>query len=102
MMRMGRLNKVEKFYIGKNRTTLSIEQMAKDLNRGVKTVAKYEASLPTVEKDTEPFAPSFDGLLAKETEGAVIMTRQAAEFADESVSEPELPDNSDRIFKIKE
>lgn len=101
-MKKGRLNKVEKFYIEQNLWDLSVEEMATDLDRSLKTVANYVQSLgkeETPKEDTKFMTTDakkavtttkregpIDKLIGKKR-GATIYTQEAAEHADATRSE---------------
>jgi len=74
----GPLSKAEKFYIANN-TSLTGEDLAKDLNRSSQMVEKYRDTLPELEDVSLKVAD----LMARTDKGATTMTEAASMLADE-------------------
>lgn len=89
-MAKGRLSKTEKHYIASNPYNLSIEDMASELGRTVKTVQKYYTveEAPKVQKSEKkgPMKTRVNGAFArpKDKKGIVMATAQSSELADKS------------------
>lgn len=92
----GPLSKAEKFYIANN-TTLSDEDLAKDLNRSSNVIEKYRSSLP---KNEEPITKVSD-LMARTDKGATTMTEAASMMSDEKkqVTSKEEEKSNERSFR---
>lgn len=88
MVKAGRLNKVEKFFIDNN-TELSTEELAEALDRNVHVVEKYQKDNPPVKKNepepvkNEPEILKAMGRHVRNGEKvATVMTRTASELSD--------------------
>ena len=101
----GPLSKVEKFYIENNKGK-TVSELAKDLGRNQKTIAKH---IDSIEVAKEHIAKSKNegGLTAgelmarNEKYGVAIMTQDAS-MAGEGTSEPKSTFNPDIMSKIKD
>ncbi len=95
MLKKGKVNKVEQFYIEQNHAKLTVEEIAEDLNRAVPTVKKFIKGLQVVAESKEsddvidkatpvklpPEKGSVKPLLARR-EGITIMTEAASAESD--------------------
>tara|TARA_R110002020_G_scaffold370407_4_gene582066 strand:+ start:1355 stop:1654 length:300 start_codon:yes stop_codon:yes gene_type:complete len=77
-MKKGPLSKKEKGFIDKNES-MSIEDIAQELNRSVSAVSKYIKI-----RDDEQTSPTHDLFARKEDRGVTIMTEAASSQADEN------------------
>jgi hypothetical protein len=92
MVKQGKLSKQEQFYIEQNPEKKTIHELAKELDRSPKVVAKHytEATEPVIEATaevtkTKSESPMF-GLMGRHKRGdahvATIMTKAASELSD--------------------
>jgi hypothetical protein len=92
MVKQGKLSKQEQFYIEQNPEKKTIHELAKELDRSPKIVAKHytETTESVIETTTEvaevkPESPMFKLMGRKERSGqhvATIMTKAASELSD--------------------
>lgn len=93
MVKGGTLTKSEKFYIQQNPDNLTIHELAKELDRTPRYIAKYYIN-PEEKKNTEPEKPKdiankespMFTLMGRHKRGkqnvATVMTKAASELAD--------------------
>lgn len=91
-LKKGPLGKAETFYIENHKDELSANEIAKDLNRTIKSVKEYISTLP--EK-----SPILSEQFVRQN-GATIMTENASSMSDE-VKQPSRADKSHCTTKIK-
>jgi len=99
MVKKGRLNEVEKFFIVNNKEEMSVEMLAEKLDRTVELVQKCLDTIPKKKKSNvvveeqpveadppkKPESPIFKLMGRHERNGqkvATVMTRAASEYAD--------------------
>jgi hypothetical protein len=92
MVKQGKLSKQEQFYIEQNPEKKTICELAKELDRSPKVIAKHytEATEPVAEAtaavtETKAESPMFKLMGRKERSGqhvATIMTKAASELSD--------------------
>ena len=99
MVKRGPMSKVEAFYIDNNYNDLDTEEMAKDLNRSIKSVEGY------IKKNFKKNKPANSGPKAGDQfmyqSGATVMTENASSMADAKKQYRKKSNNSARITKIK-
>ena len=87
MNKTGPLGEVEKYYIENMHSELSLEDLAKKLNRSLPSVKKY---LSKIQKDTpkkEEVQPKKEGVatnLFASNRGSTVMTEAASQYVDEA------------------
>lgn len=96
MVKSGKVTKVEQFYIESNPENKTIHELASELDRSPKIIAKYYTEKKAVEPESSteaapappisnPEAPMFKLMGRHERQGkhvATVMTRAASELAD--------------------
>jgi len=87
----GKLSQVETFYIDGNRSTLTDQEIADRLNRGLKAVQKYLKENPVESTSTESLA----GENIVREKGTTIMT-EAASMAADATRTRSLPASHER------
>ena len=88
MTKKGPLSKAEKFYIESKRSSLSVEDLCKDLDRAKTTVSKFIKTLPE-EEEREVTTEIKDTLgmqqFARNGKGSTVMTGNASQLGDSLV-----------------
>lgn len=85
-MKRGPLSKIERYYVESNRATLSVSDIARDLDRPVETVEKHLAAQTVAEATPAPKArsPILQQMTGKERRGIAIMTQAVSEASDDT------------------
>lgn len=110
-MKKGSLNKIERSYIEVHRNDMAVADIAKDLNRSVKSVQSHLDNLPPTAdtgKVSRAKSRTFEMLTGRQQgqknpdrpEGVVVMTRAISERGDEVVKQSPHARHPDAIAKV--
>ena len=95
MAKKGPLGKAETFYIDSHRENMTVDELAKDLDRTLSSVKKYLSDNPLKSKQITV------GDQFTRQKGVTIMTENASSMADAKRKAP-VPNQSNCVTKIKE
>jgi hypothetical protein len=87
MNKTGPLGEVEKYYIENMASELSVEDLAKKLNRSLPSVKKYLSKIEKEKPKQESKVKAKDGPatnLFASNKGSTVMTEAASQYGDES------------------
>ena len=99
MVKRGPMSKVEAFYIDNHYNSLDAEEIAKDLNRSLKSIESYIKKNFRKNKSVAGGPKAGDQFIYQA--GATVMTENASSMADAKKKYINKSSNSTRITKIK-
>tara|TARA_B100000902_G_C27296523_1_gene910284 strand:+ start:1054 stop:1353 length:300 start_codon:yes stop_codon:yes gene_type:complete len=80
MVKKGPIGKVESFYIENHYTVKTSQELAKDLNRNIKTVENFISKI--VQENAKESSMKAGDAFAYNNKGSTVMTENASSIAD--------------------